>query len=406
MALVDQAATFMHQYIYSWLQSTPSKTPDALKLGVMSTAQINPAAGKPQPEPSPPPNTNPTNTVIHPSETHPGVILYAIASRDLPTAQKAQRQYRFTKAYGSYQALLDDDAVDAVYVSTPNGLHFEWAAKAMRAGKHVLCEKPFTANADEAKRLVELARERGLIVEEAFHWQFHPAAHAWRQILDSLEYGKILCTKAAMTTGPAVPAGNIRWKFDLGGGSAMDMTYALSFTRFALHAQLPQEIISVSVRPSKADPRVDEAMYAHLDFEGPQGTPVHSRVYTDMARERLGGLIPRIWELPSIEVETEKAIISFYNAMMPHLYHYISVTDKTTGKETVRKQYAGGPLWGNVVTSTGEKGGNPHWSTYRWQLEAFVDAVRGRTPAYWVSNEESIWQMESIMRCTERPGCR
>ncbi|PKX91001.1 Gfo/Idh/MocA family protein [Aspergillus novofumigatus IBT 16806] len=359
MALVDQAATFLHQYVYSWLHTTPSKTPDALKLGVISTAQINPAA------------------IIHPAESHPSVILHGIASRDLSTAQKHQRKYHFSKAYGSYQDLLDDPDIDIVYISTPNGLHYEWAAKALKAGKHVLCEKPFTANADEAKKLVALAREKALIVEEAFHWQFHPAAHAWRQILDSREYGKIICTKAAMTASPGVPGGDIRWKFDLAGGSAMDMTYALSFTRYALHAQLPQEIISVSVRPSKDDPRVDAAMYAHIDFQGPDGNPVHSRVYTDMAREKVAGVIPRVWELPSIEVETEKAIIYYYNAMMPHLYHYISIQDKTTGKH-------------------GEKGGNPHWSTYRWQLEAFVDAVKGKTPAYWVSGEESIWQMESI----------
>ncbi|GFF38572.1 NAD binding Rossmann fold oxidoreductase, putative, partial [Aspergillus udagawae] len=188
MALVDQAATFLYQYVYSWLHTTPSKTPDALKLGVISTAQINPAA------------------IIHPAESHPSVILHGIASRDLSTAQKHQRKYRFAKAYGSYQDLLDDSDVDIVYISTPN---------ALKAGKHVLCEKPFTSNADEAKRLVELGREKGLIVEEAFHWQFHPAAHAWRQILDSREYGKIISTRAAMTASPGVPRGDIRWKFDL-----------------------------------------------------------------------------------------------------------------------------------------------------------------------------------------------
>ena len=106
-------------------------------------------------------------TVIHPAETHPQVILYAIASREPPVAQAAAKRYHFTKAYGSYQELLDDELVDIVYVSTPNGLHFEWAAKAMEKGKHVLCEKPFTANGEEAKRLVELAAAKGVILEEA-----------------------------------------------------------------------------------------------------------------------------------------------------------------------------------------------------------------------------------------------
>ena len=105
--------------------------------------------------------------MIHPAETHPQVILYAIASREPPVAQAAAKRYHFTKAYGSYQELLDDELVDIVYVSTPNGLHFEWAAKAMEKGKHVLCEKPFTANGEEAKRLVELAAAKGVILEEA-----------------------------------------------------------------------------------------------------------------------------------------------------------------------------------------------------------------------------------------------
>jgi predicted dehydrogenase len=106
-------------------------------------------------------------SAIHPAETHPDVVLYAIASRDAQTAAKAAREYHFTKSHGSYQELLDDPAVDIVYVSTPNGQHYEWTSKALQAGKHVLCEKPFTSNAEEAKSLVNQAREKGLTLEEA-----------------------------------------------------------------------------------------------------------------------------------------------------------------------------------------------------------------------------------------------
>jgi predicted dehydrogenase len=95
------------------------------------------------------------------------VILYAIASRDQTSAQKIAKKYHFQKAYGSYQELLNDPAVDIVYISTPNGLHFEWATKALKGGKHVLCEKPFTSNAKEARQLVKLAEEKKLICEEA-----------------------------------------------------------------------------------------------------------------------------------------------------------------------------------------------------------------------------------------------
>jgi Oxidoreductase family, NAD-binding Rossmann fold len=106
-------------------------------------------------------------TVIHPAETHPDVILHAIASRDINVAKRAAQSYHFKNAYGSYQELLDDPDIDIVYISTPNGMHYEWASKSLKAGKHVLCEKPFTSNAEEARKLVELAKEKNLVCEEA-----------------------------------------------------------------------------------------------------------------------------------------------------------------------------------------------------------------------------------------------
>lgn len=159
----------------------------------------------------------------------------------------------------------------------------------------------------------------------------------------------------------------------------MDMTYALSFTQYALHAQLPKSIDSAVVRPLKSDPRVDEAMHAHVTFEGPKGNQVHSRIYTDMSRKgAMCGLVPRFWELPCIEVETEKAVIYYYNAMMPHLYHYIEISDKTTCQSRCLQQYSGGPIWSNQTTTAGGKDGSSTWSTYRYKLESFVDAVKGK----------------------------
>jgi predicted dehydrogenase len=269
--------------------------------------------------------------------------------------------------------------------------------KALRAGKHVLCEKPFTSNAEEARKLVGLAKEKNLICEEAFHWQFHPAAHLFRQILESGQYGRILRTDAIMTASPGVPDGDIRWQFELAGGSMMDMTYALSFTRYALrHAKL-KDIQTATARPYKQDKRVDEAMHSLLLFEDSRDSHlIQSRVYTDMSRKWIiNKIVPRMWELPSIEVETDKAIIYFYNAMMPHLYHYIAVSDKMTGKTEYKKQYEGGPCWGEAWT-TGGKGGKSYWSTYRYQLEAFTHKVRGKDVPYWIPGEESVAQMEVI----------
>ncbi|MCJ1256023.1 hypothetical protein MMC24_003842 [Lignoscripta atroalba] len=385
MALVLQAYTFAQQYAYSWMHAPSKKTEGALKLGILSSAQINAAAA------------------IHPAETHPDVVLYAIASRDLASAQSEAKKYKIQKAYGSYQALLDDPAVDIVYISTPNNLHFEWASKALSAGKHVLLEKPFTSNATEAASLVQQASQSGTILEEAFHYQFHPAAHAWRDLLDSGKYGTILYTDSIMTASPGVPAGDIRWQYDLSGGSLMDMTYALSFTRYALRSGPPVKVLSATARPGKHDERVDAAMHTTLLFKTSQGDVVQSKIYTDMERQWVGYALPRVWELPSILVETDKAIIFFYNAMMPHLYHYISVTEKATGKTTYKKQYSGGPMWGDKMT-TGGKGGANYWSTYRYQLEAFVDKVRGKQPACWVENDESVQQMESIDAIYEKAG--
>jgi predicted dehydrogenase len=110
-------------------------------------------------------------TVVRPSQTHPDIILYGIASRDLPTAQKATRHYGFRRAYGCYQDLLDDPAIDIVYLSTPN---FEWATSAILQGKHVLCEKPFASNVEEARQLVEMSKAKGVIVEEAVCFYLFP----------------------------------------------------------------------------------------------------------------------------------------------------------------------------------------------------------------------------------------
>lgn len=276
--------------------------------------------------------------------------------------------------------------------------------KALQAGKHVLLEKPFTSNAIEAKRLIEEADKSGKILMEAFHWQFHPAAHVWRSIIDSGKYGNVLTTDAMMTASPGVPHGDIRWQYDLAGGSAMDATYALSFTRYALRTKTPEKILSSVARPYSKDSRVDEAMYTTALFkDGRSGEIVTSRIYTDLARNWVGGMVPRSWELPCIEVDTEKAIIFFYNAMMPHLYHYITVTEKATGKTQTMKQYSGGPLWADVDTTAG-KGGSRYWSTYRWQLEAFVSKVKGGNPPCWVSGDESIAQMETIDEMYELSG--
>lgn len=258
--------------------------------------------------------------------------------------RQSGQSYGIKNAYGSYQAVLEDPAVDMVYVSVPNGMHYEWPSKALSAGKHVLLEKPFTSNATEGEALVKQASESGKVLMEAFHWQFHPAAHTSRAILESGEHGAIVSINSVMTASPGVPHGDIRWHFDLAGGSTMNCTYALFLTRYAIDAETPTDILSAVAKPYSRDPRVDTALISTMLFETPDGRTVYSRLYTDLARSWISGIIPQVWEWPAIEVETEKSVSYFYNAMMPHLYHYISITDKASGKTTYRKQYSGGPI--------------------------------------------------------------
>jgi len=328
--------------------------------------------------------------VIQPVKTHDDVVLYAIASRDVTTARRYARKHKFQRWYGSYEDLLADPLVDFVYISVPNSLHFEWAFKALEAGKHVLLEKPFTSTSIEASRLSAKAKECGKIIMEAFHWRFHPAAHRLRQLLDSGELGAITKIDASMTSNVRKRSRNIRWEYDLSGGSLMDMSYVVNFSRYFLHAELPEEVVHAMATTSRSDPRIDVDMLASLRFKRPgeDNTDVYSTVYSSLVTTYKHRFIPRFWDLPSITIETEKGVFFFYNVTRPHLYHYIGIKDNSTGKWRYEKVYAGGPLW--------KDRGNKHWSTYRYQLEAFVDKLRGRDPVCWVDNEDSVAQMKTI----------
>lgn len=157
-----------------------------------------------------------------------GEMLYAVASRDMAKAQAFAQCNGFARAYGSYEEMVCDPMVDIVYVATPHSHHYEHARLALEHGKAVICEKAFTANAREARALIELARERGLFLMEAMWTRFMPLLHRLKEVLDSGIVGRPRLLSAslcwAMTHVPRIS------RADLCGGALLDLgIYCLTF---------------------------------------------------------------------------------------------------------------------------------------------------------------------------------
>ena len=157
--------------------------------------------------------------------------LDAICSRDLAKAETAAKDCNIPRAYGSYQELLDDPEIDAVYNPLPNTMHAEWTIKAARAGKHVLCEKPLAANAVEAQAMVDACREAGVVFMEAFMYRFHPQHERILRVIREGVIGKIRHIEAAFSfVFPDIQ--NFRLEPGMAGGSLMDVgCYAINVCR-------------------------------------------------------------------------------------------------------------------------------------------------------------------------------
>jgi len=165
--------------------------------------------------------------------------LRAIASRSLDRARVAAAAAGIPVAHGSYEALLDDPTVDAVYNPLPNTLHGEWTRKAAERGKHVLCEKPLCATAAEARQVVDFCRTRGVKLMEGFMWPHHPRTAKLRRFLDEGGIGEVRHVTGAFTFPfrPLVPS-NIRLQPELAGGSLLDVgCYPVFGIRWAFGAE-------------------------------------------------------------------------------------------------------------------------------------------------------------------------
>jgi predicted dehydrogenase len=165
--------------------------------------------------------------------------LRALASRSLDKARAAAAAAGLATAYGSYEALLDDPAIDAVYNPLPNSLHAEWTMKAAERGKHVLCEKPLAPTAAEARRVVEFCRARGVTLMDGFMWPHHPRTARLRQFLDGGGLGEVRRVSGAFTFRlDRLDPSNIRLRPELGGGSLLDVgCYPVFGIRWAFAAE-------------------------------------------------------------------------------------------------------------------------------------------------------------------------
>jgi len=190
----------------------------------------------------------------------------AIASRNLETAKRAADELGIERAYGSYEELLADPEIEAVYNPLPNHLHVPWSIRAAEAGKHVLCEKPVALNADEAQTLVDARDRTGVLISEAFMVRGHPQWRRARELVREGSIGKLRAIQGFFSYHNVDPA-NIRNIADIGGGGLYDIgCYPIVGSRFIFEDE-PTRVVALLERDPEL--KTDRLAGALLDF--PQG---------------------------------------------------------------------------------------------------------------------------------------
>jgi len=192
------------------------------------------------------------------------VHIAAVASRDAAKAAAFATEFGIGRTHGSYDALLADSELDAVYIPLPNSLHAQWAVRAAQHGRHVLCEKPLAMSCDEACTMFDAARQHGVMLLEAYPWWFQPQTAALLGLLHGGAIGKVRMVQTAFGFTLHDPAGtNIRSLPEFGGGALLDVgSYTLSLIRLVM-GRVPQRVhASARLAPTG----VDIATTATLEF--------------------------------------------------------------------------------------------------------------------------------------------
>lgn len=294
-----------------------------LRLGILGAARIAP------------------NALIKPARVVSDVQVVAVAARDGNKARRFAKTHNVPRALDSYDALVNDPDIDVVYNPLPNALHREWTIKALRAGKHVLCEKPIASNAREAEEMARAADETGRVLMEAFHYRYHPLALRVKEILDSGEIGTVRELEAEFFIPLFLRPNDIRFNYALAGGGAMDTgCYCVNFLRWIGKGE-PRV---VSARAQLSSPQVDRALRAELEFEN----GIVAKLGCSLAAFPPLKIFAR--------VRGEHGRIEISNPFIPHMFFRGLTVTTLQGKR--REAVSTEP-------------------TYNFQLRAFVDATRG-----------------------------
>ncbi|MDQ0464368.1 putative dehydrogenase [Caulobacter ginsengisoli] len=302
-----------------------------LRIGILGAARIAPPA------------------LIAPARDNPDAEVVAVAARDGDRARAFAETHGIPEALDNYEALIASDTVDAIYNALPPARHADLTVAALKAGKHVLCEKPFALNAAEAQAMVTAADETGQVLMEAFHYRYHPMFEAILAARAGL--GRLKRIEAVFSVPIAETPGEIRYDAALGGGALMDLgTYPLHWCR-SLAGREPR-IVSVTRRLHAGG--ADIATRAELDF-GEGLTAVIDCAMDEGPRATL-------------EVEGELGRLSAINPLSPQLGHQLTVGDET-------------------MTFSRE-------TTYSFQLKAFVAAVQGGPVI--TGGRDAVGQMAAI----------
>jgi xylose dehydrogenase (NAD/NADP) len=310
----------------------------SVKWGLLSTALIN-------------------ESILSGAAESSEVDVIAVASRDEERARTYANEHGLERSYGSYEALLADPDIEAVYVSLPNSLHVEWTLRALDAGKHVLVEKPFSKHPDQVEEAFDRADAAGLVLSEGFMWRHHPQAHRLTELIDSGVAGRVRVVRTAFAFDLAVERGTGDTRFDpaLDGGALMDVgCYCISGLRL------------VAGEPERA--RGEQVV-------GPSGVDViftGALAFADgvVGHFDCGFIVPR---RAMLEVVGEEATI-----IVPDPF-----TPRTPGIEVVRPGTAPEPIPIEPANS------------YRLELENVSAAIRGET-SLLLGREDAISQARTI----------